>query len=62
MHRAFAVSVAAPLAVIAVLATAPASTGRGPDVASHADQNGIAQTNSKPVVLAQGRCFNGRCF
>lgn len=52
----------APLMLIAVLATAPASTGRSGDARQVPDQDSVAQASSKPVVLAQGRCFNGRCF
>jgi len=52
----------APLVLIAMLATAPVITGRSSDARQVSDQDGVARASSKPVVLAQGRCFNGRCF
>lgn len=36
--------------------------GRGDGTVSRSDHASPYQAPSAPIVLAQGRCFNGRCF
>jgi hypothetical protein len=53
-----------PLAVIALLAATLTPAVRGHDAGADAiaDQLSGDRASSAPIVLAQGRCFNGRCF
>lgn len=62
MDRKTVARVFAPAMLVAIVASAPA-TG------DHNATLSLDQTNAKhsadqsaPIVLAQGRCFNGRCF
>lgn len=47
-----------------VVATTLLPTVRGEDGASVAAFKDLAgdRASSAPIILAQGRCFNGRCF
>ena len=53
-----------PLVVIALLATtfAPTIRGEGAAKVTIVDQMSGDRAVSAPIILAQGRCFNGRCF
>jgi hypothetical protein len=50
----------APIAFVLVLA--PIARGPAPASAIVADQATADRASAAPLVLAQGRCFNGRCF
>jgi hypothetical protein len=52
------------LALIALLAATSAPAIRGGDGATVTilNQTRSDRAASAPIVLAQGRCFNGRCF
>ncbi|HEY2184831.1 MAG TPA: hypothetical protein VGH39_07540 [Xanthobacteraceae bacterium] len=56
-------------AVPAFVAMAAMTAMAAPTLWSHAgkvipsqEQTTVKQAGSAPVILAQGRCFNGRCF
>jgi hypothetical protein len=51
-------------AVLCVTAVMPAPALRGNDVeaAKSFAQPSAGPSPSAPIVVAQGRCFNGRCF
>jgi hypothetical protein len=53
-----------PMVVIAVVAAMLTPSVCGPDAAAgpSADQAGTDRAGSAPVIVAQGRCFNGKCF
>jgi hypothetical protein len=51
------------LVMITLVAATLVATGRGDDASvTIPDQMSRDRAASAPVVLAQGRCFNGRCF
>jgi hypothetical protein len=51
------------LVVIAIIAATLAPTVRGHNAtATIPDQISTDRAGDAPIVLAQGRCFNGRCF
>jgi hypothetical protein len=51
------------LVMIMLVAATLVGTGRGDDASvTVPDQMSRDRAASAPVVLAQGRCFNGRCF
>jgi hypothetical protein len=50
----------APIAFVLVLA--PIARDPAPSSAIVADHATADRAGAAPVVLAQGRCFNGRCF
>jgi hypothetical protein len=52
------------LVVIAIIAATLAPTVRGHNAATATipDQISTDRAGDAPIVLAQGRCFNGRCF
>ena len=59
-----------PLVLLAVIAAAPISLpihSDDADVVGSSRQSGAASTlsappSSAPIIVAQGRCFNGRCY
>jgi hypothetical protein len=53
-----------PLVLIALIATTltPSVRGRNAAADAIADQVSADRAPSAPIVLAQGRCFNGKCF
>ena len=62
----FAIHALVLLAVIAVTPT-PAIRGHDADVIGFARKSGAASTLSAPprlapTIVAQGRCYNGRCY
>jgi hypothetical protein len=51
------------LVMVTLVAVTLVATGRGDDASvTIPDQMSRDRAASAPVVLAQGRCFNGRCF
>jgi hypothetical protein len=52
------------LVVVACIATASVPTVHNPDAgaATISNQARTDQSTSAPIVVAQGRCFNGRCY
>jgi hypothetical protein len=64
MHRKRLLFRIRSFVVIALVATAPAPTIDGHDIniAQAQDQMSASAAVGPPLVLAQGRCFNGRCF
>lgn len=57
----------ATAAAVALVALAAADLVRGPvaDILTQANQMRTEQAatdQSRPTVLAQGRCYNGRCY
>jgi hypothetical protein len=49
--------------MITLVAATLVATGRGDDASvTIPDQMSRDRAASAPVILAQGRCFNGRCF
>jgi hypothetical protein len=59
MHRTSSI-----LVVLVLVAATLVPTVRSDDAATVAvaDQASGERASSAPIVLAQGRCFNGRCF
>jgi hypothetical protein len=53
-----------PLVVITLVAATLNLSARGHDAAADAiaDQVSGDRAGSAPITLAQGRCFNGRCY
>jgi hypothetical protein len=50
------------IALIVATSAVPAVRGdKGADVAAFKGSSGD-HADSAPIILAQGRCFNGRCF
>jgi hypothetical protein len=49
------------LALIAVT-LAPATRNNDADVGRSPGPPGAERSGSAPIIVAQGRCFNGRCF
>jgi hypothetical protein len=47
---------------LVVVALAPTMRGDNADNATVATDASGSQSVSAPIVVAQGRCFNGRCF
>lgn len=51
------------LALLALIVAAPTPAARGVDAAGPTDPSRLtAAPDAAPIVVAQGRCFNGRCF
>jgi hypothetical protein len=52
------------LVVVASIAAASVPTVRNHDAgaATVSNQAGTGQPASAPIVVAQGRCYNGRCY
>jgi hypothetical protein len=50
------------LAVIALVAATLISTFRGDDAVTGPEQMSKDRANPAPIILAQGRCFNGACY
>lgn len=50
------------LGLLALIAVTPVPAVRGVDADSPKNPPGITAPDAAPIVLAQGRCFNGRCF
>ena len=52
------------LAALALLAVtlAPSVRGDNADTRANAGAPNAAASASAPIVLAQGRCYNGRCY
>jgi hypothetical protein len=59
------VAIASTLVIAIVSATtmlAPTFRGDDPFAVTTPEQMSKDRANTTPIVLAQGRCFNGRCF
>lgn len=50
------------LGLLALIAVTTVPAMRSVDADSPKTQPGITAPDMAPIVLAQGRCFNGRCF
>ena len=62
MDRTSGIAIAS-LAAIALVAATPAPTLRGTaSVVTILDDTNIDRANPAPIVVAQGRCYNGRCY
>jgi hypothetical protein len=63
MHGKSSSAVICSLTMIAVVATLiPTIRGYDVDTAPARDQTTKSQASSAPLILAQGRCFNGVCY
>jgi hypothetical protein len=63
MHGKSSSTVICFLAMIAVVATVvPRIRGYDVDTAPAHDQTTKNQASATPLILAQGRCFNGHCY
>jgi hypothetical protein len=63
MDRNFsAVAIRALLIALAAGAIAPAAGSKDADTTKFLGQESADPAASVPIVLAQGRCFNRRCF
>ena len=58
---AYAIRALVPIALVAAV-IAPSLRGHDADGITGPEQMGREQAASEPIILAQGRCFNGRCF
>jgi hypothetical protein len=62
MDRTSGIAIAS-LAAIALVAATPAPTLRGTaGGVTILDDTSIDRANTAPVVVAQGRCYTGRCY
>jgi len=62
MDRTSGIAIASLVAVALVAAT-PAPTLRGTaGVVTILDDTNIDRANPGPIAVAQGRCYNGRCY
>jgi hypothetical protein len=62
MNRTSGIAIAS-LAAIALVAATPAPTLRGSSAGiTIPDEASIDRANTAPIILAQGRCYNGRCY
>ena len=65
MDRNSSVAIASTLMIAIVTATTtlvPTFRGDDPFAVTVPEQLSKDRANAAPIVLAQGRCFNGRCF
>ena len=47
---------------LAIVTIAPALPSGNPDIANRSGQTSASQPSSAPIIVAQGRCFNGHCY
>jgi len=66
MNRTPSIIAIRALGLLALIAVTPVPAGRGVDADSPKAPPGTiapdTTPDAAPIVLAQGRCFNGRCF
>jgi hypothetical protein len=62
MHRKSSIVAIRQLVIVLAAAFALPVHTPGADITAMPGQVASQQAPTAPVVLAQGRCFNGRCF
>ena len=61
MDRTSGIAIAS-LAAIALVAATLVPTFRGSGGVTIPDEASIDRANTAPIIVAQGRCYNGRCY
>jgi hypothetical protein len=62
MNRNIRSSIIHSFVMIVLVATTPAANLREHEITGAQAQDRVSRNSAPPIVLAQGRCFNGRCY